>query len=205
MTEDPSLHLPALIVVCGAPATGKTTLARRLASNLRSPLLEKDATKESLADTIGTPDRDHSRRLGFASTRLLYDLATSVLRHGTSLLVECNFDRSFASADLERISTTSRVQIVQCWSDRETIVRRYRDRFLTGERHGVHFDLEALPGLIARLDRGAYDLSTLGYPAITVDTTDGLHPGFSMITSRVHAHLQQEPHAHPPSCPPPIP
>jgi predicted kinase len=203
MTED--APLPALIVVCGAPASGKTTLARLLAGDLRLPLLEKDVIKESLADAIGTQDREDSRRLGYASTRLLYDLATSMLRHGTSLMVECNFDRAFASADLDRMSTTARVQIVQCWPDRETIVRRYHERSLNGHRHGAHFDLEALPDLIAGLDRDSYNLSTLGYPAITVDTTDGLHPGFSVITSLVHAHLQQEPHGLSPTYTPPLP
>lgn len=186
--------LPALIVICGAPASGKTTLARRLAGNLRLPLLEKDVIKESLADAIGIQDRADSRRVGYASTRLLYDLAMSMLRHGTSLMVECNFDRAFASADLDRMSTTARGQVVQCWSDRETIVRRYRDRSLNGQRHGAHFDLEALLDLIAGMDRDAYNLSPLGYPAVTVDTTDGLHPGFSVITSLVHEHLRQEPH-----------
>lgn len=197
--------LPALIVVCGAPASGKTTLARRLVGNLRLPLLEKDVIKESLTDAIGTQDRKDSRKLGYASTRLLYALATPMLRHGTSLMVECNFDRAFASADLNRMSTTARVQIVQCWSDRETIVRRYRERSLNGQRHGAHFDLEALPDLIAGLDRDAYNLSTLGYPAITVDTTDGLHPGFSAITGLVHAHLRQEPHGLSPTDTPPLP
>ena len=153
---------------------------------------------------MGTPDSDHSRRLEYASTRLLHDLATSMLRLSTSVMVECNFDRSFASTDLEQISATARVQIVQCWSDRETIVRRYRHRFMNGERHRAHFDQEALPDVITGLDRDAYDLSTLGYPAITVDTTDGLHPGFSVITSLVQAHRRQKPHALSPSYIPPF-
>jgi adenylate kinase family enzyme len=35
--------LATLIVICGAPALGKTTLARRLARDLRLPLLEKES------------------------------------------------------------------------------------------------------------------------------------------------------------------
>lgn len=182
---------PRLIVVCGAPASGKTTLSRRLAGDLRLPLLEKDLIKESLASTVGAPDRESSRRLGYASTRLLYELATSLLRHGTNVMVESNFDRSFASVELDRMSAIAHVFVVQCWSDQETVLRRYRQRFNCGERHAVHFDSEALPDLISGLNRDAYNLSTLGYPALHVDTTEGLIPSYPEISSHVRDHLAQ--------------
>lgn len=48
---------PQVILVNGLPATGKTTLARRIATDLRLPLLAKDAIKETLFDTLGWSDR----------------------------------------------------------------------------------------------------------------------------------------------------
>ena len=44
---------PLLFVITGRPATGKTTLARRLAVDLRLPLIHKDGLKESLYDALG--------------------------------------------------------------------------------------------------------------------------------------------------------
>ena len=64
--------LPTLVVVSGAPGTGKTNLGRRLAGDLGVPYLGKDVLKESLSDTLGVKDRDRSRKLGIASIILLY-------------------------------------------------------------------------------------------------------------------------------------
>lgn len=50
-------RLPLLIVVCGVPASGKTTLARALADRARLPYLSSDATRKRLA---GIPSRRHA-------------------------------------------------------------------------------------------------------------------------------------------------
>ncbi len=82
---------PLVIVVNGLPATGKTTLARRLATDLHLPLLAKDVIKETLFETLGWSDRAWSRRLGAATMALLYKLLEEQLRAGRPCIVECNF------------------------------------------------------------------------------------------------------------------
>jgi predicted kinase len=57
-----------LLVVTGAPATGKSTIATRLATTLGWPLLAKDDLKEALFDVLGTGDRQWSRRLSDAKS-----------------------------------------------------------------------------------------------------------------------------------------
>jgi predicted kinase len=51
---------PRLIIVTGLPATGKTTLARELATRLRVPMLAKDAIKEPLMSAFHASDRAQS-------------------------------------------------------------------------------------------------------------------------------------------------
>jgi len=62
------------VLVGGWPGSGKTTLARALAAELRIACLAKDEVKEALMDAWGTPTSvEESRRLGVAAV-------TAVLR-----------------------------------------------------------------------------------------------------------------------------
>src|SRR5262245_13500660 len=89
---------PSLIIVTGLPATGKTTLARRLAADLRLPLVTKDEIKERLFDQLGWHDRAWSLRLGQATYDLLYYFVEALLAAGCSAIVEGNFHPAEAAA-----------------------------------------------------------------------------------------------------------
>ena len=65
MSKDPR-RIPLLVVVTGPLAAGKTTIARGLSAELGLLLLEKDAIKEHLYETLGYRDRQVSRELGTA-------------------------------------------------------------------------------------------------------------------------------------------
>lgn len=69
---------PLLVLVNGAPASGKSTLAARLARELALPLIAKDALKEVLFDTLGAPDHARSRELSAASYDLIYAVIGSL-------------------------------------------------------------------------------------------------------------------------------
>ena len=62
-----------VVLVSGAPGSGKTTLAVPLAAELGFALLSKDRIKETLHDALGAPVSDlaWSSRLGAAAMELL--------------------------------------------------------------------------------------------------------------------------------------
>jgi predicted kinase len=64
-----------LIVVSGAPGTGKSTIARELGAALRLCVLSLDPIKEALADVLGLGDEDWSDRVGDAAAEVVFRLA----------------------------------------------------------------------------------------------------------------------------------
>jgi hypothetical protein len=68
LDSGPAYPPPLVLIVTGAPASGKTTLGRQLANALGLPYFSKDLFKESLFDSLGWQDRAWSQRVGGAST-----------------------------------------------------------------------------------------------------------------------------------------
>jgi len=66
-----------LIVVSGAPGTGKSTIAGALGAALRFPVLSLDPIKEALADVLGLGDEDWSNRAGDAAAEVVFRLAAA--------------------------------------------------------------------------------------------------------------------------------
>jgi hypothetical protein len=66
-----------LVMVSGLPASGKTTLARKLAPALGPPLLDKDDILEGLFEALGIGDADWRGRLSRASDEIFQRLAKS--------------------------------------------------------------------------------------------------------------------------------
>src|SRR3712207_6644201 len=134
--------MPALIVVNGLPATGKTTLSERLSGALALPLFSKDMFKEILFDTLGWSDRAWSRRLGVASIALLVRVAEAELRAGRGCVVECNFDPQLGTVQLSELRARHPFRPVQvlCVTDPAVRRERQRQRAHGAERHPGHLE-----------------------------------------------------------------
>src|SRR5947208_3190660 len=79
---------PPLVLVHGAPATGKSTLARCVATALRLPLLSRDALKEAMADRVPFDSLAESDRFGLASVGVFYAVARELLAAGTGVVLD---------------------------------------------------------------------------------------------------------------------
>jgi predicted kinase len=170
---------PRLILVAGAPASGKTTIARRLARALRLPLICKDTLKESLFDHLGTGDREWSRRLGYGVVQAMYALAGEILAAGASLILESTFVHPDTPAELQELlrATGARLFVVYCHAAPQVLSARFNAR-TRADRHPGHLDeTTATPATFAGArwpDRPAYpgqviDVDTTDFDAVDID------------------------------------
>jgi len=129
------------MIILGSPASGKTTLARRLAAEFRVPCLCKDDIKEALFDVLGVADRADSKRLSDASFAAELRVARTQLEAGLSCMLEGNWAPQHAAAMLPILDATgARSAQVWCRANPLEIVRRFTSR----TRHAGHLDA-ALP------------------------------------------------------------
>jgi predicted kinase len=178
---------PLIVIVTGPPCTGKTTLGKRLAADLRLPFLSKDTIKEVLFDTLGWSDRERSKQLGRASMELLFTWAEVELAAGRSFVIEANFHAALATPrflDLrENYSFTPFV--IECRTDGQVLAERYLQRANTLERHAGHVDNLAYEELAPSLLDGRYEPLAIGGSVLEVDTTDFAQVDYQAILAAV--------------------
>ena len=165
---------PSMLIVSGAPATGKTTLGTKIAGDFALPFLSRDDIKESLYDTIGAGDRDWSRQLGIASIQLLFYVVERLLEVGQGLVVESNFYDRYDTPRFEAVLARYAARVVQihCTATAPVVIARYRERAARAERHPGHLGAAVLPELRAGLRAATWGPLRLAVPCITVNTTD---------------------------------
>jgi len=158
-----------LIVVSGAPGTGKSTVAAALAARFGRPLFALDMIKEALADVLGTGGEDWSDRVGDAAAEIVFRMSAQFPEavaegwwRGTRRVRAL---REFAGA----------VEVF-CHCDPEVAAARMRSRHASG-RHAIHRDV-INPALLERAAASAGTVTPLGLGAALVDV-DTQRPGAS--------------------------
>lgn len=171
---------PLLVIVGGSPASGKTTLAVRLAADLSLELLSKDRIKEAMADALGRPETvAASSLLGAGAYAAMYAMASALLASGTGVVVESNFRRGLAESELIEAGHDGDIRVVHCVAEAATIDRRYGSR--ASERHAAHLDTARHPDVMRDLHDGSYEPLEMGAPRLVVRTDDGYQPAYEEV------------------------
>ena len=128
-----------LIVLAGMPASGKSTVAAKLAEAFSLPVLAKDELKELLFDTLGFSCYAEKRKLDHAANAVLLRAARALLKNGQSVILDNNFDEISARAlDGMLGEFGARCVTVFFGGDNDAFYRRYVERDRLHLRHLGH-------------------------------------------------------------------
>jgi len=182
---------PLLVIITGLPCTGKTTLSRKIATELRLPLIAKDDIKERLFDSLGWSDREWSKKLGRATFDLLFYFIELEISAGRSLMVEARFFPQFHTEILQKIQQRHpfRPLVIECVAGGEILYQRFIQRCESGERHPGHVDQTSYAEETLR--RGKPAPFDLGGKYIAVDTSDFNQVDERKLVSAICAELEQ--------------
>ncbi|WP_435176305.1 AAA family ATPase [Halorussus sp. AFM4] len=150
---------PRLVVVCGLPGVGKTTVAEDVADRLDGRLLRTDVVRKEILT-----DPDYTEEESRMVYRELFDRARETVEAGRSVVLDGTFkdavDRERAAALSEALGAAFRLVKVECAEDvvRERIARREGDE--SDADYEVH-----------RLYREQFDAVATDH--VTVDNSEG--------------------------------
>jgi predicted kinase len=153
-----------LIVVSGAPGTGKSTVAGALARSFGLPLLSLDEIKEALADVLGTGGEDWSNQVGDAAAEVVFRLSASF----PGAVAEGWWRGPRRDRAVREFAGAAEVF---CHCDPDLATARMRARLGTG-RHPIHRDM-INPAMIGHsaANLPAVRPLALGGVLVTVDTS----------------------------------
>lgn len=132
-----------LIVINGAPGTGKTTVLEELCRDIPELIsLTKDDIKERSFSRLDNIDRETSRQIGRAATVALYSFAETMLAENRTVAIESAFHAAYARKDIADMLQRTNAQLLEiyCVCDETLRLDRIKRRWESGERHAGHQD-----------------------------------------------------------------
>ncbi len=177
-----------IIIISGAPASGKTTLSKDLAQKFNLPVINKDEIKELLFNTIGIRDEEWGLKLGGASFELTYLFSEKLLQTGKPFIVEGNFDNRYSTKAFLDIRKRIPYKVVQlyCYCETYILYERFINRNNSGERHIGHIrPVGSFKEYSKNINNREFKLNIENSITIDIDTTDFKAVNFEEIYERV--------------------
>jgi len=200
--------MSVMILVAGVPASGKTTFAKYLSSQLKIPMASKDIIKEYLYDSIGFKIREEKVALSVAAVNIMYHFAEVHLSINQPVILENNFE-NITKPKAEELTDKYKCRTITVLfhGDIEVIYKRFCERNKSPERHRGHIvntqypetdpkDYQAKTEINLQKfytgikERGMIDFNP-GGEIITADTTDFSKVSYEKILNQIKEILKK--------------
>jgi len=201
-----------IIILQGGPATGKTTLGKKVAKEFQFPYFSKDNIKELIFDYIGLPttpalfsdntsqntsdDENEGKLSGMkmdeASVAILFQLIEAHIQVKKSCIIDCTFDEIHSSTFKKLKSKYFFFPIqIYCYADLDVLSQRYKERAETRERHPGHFDNLLLQSFLE--DPSRYDLRPLDIEGamFSINTTNHSSKDYDQLIDSISKSISQ--------------
>lgn len=177
-------RVPLLVIVSGAPGSGKTTLATKLAAHMRLLHLERDVFFRSLEHTTGKKvDRPT------VGVPRFYEVATKLLTVGASLIIDSTLYKGISEDAIIELQAIADVVNIHCRAAEP------HERFYVREVKRANGAVpQWLPEFMPHLEK-IYPLVVepleLSWDTIEVETTTTYKPTVAWIAEALEARSNQ--------------
>ena len=136
-----------VVIVNGIPASGKSTVAKKISQHFNWPYLSIDAIKEPFMGLHANIDRPFNRELGKAAYRVIWDAVTNA-PEGCVYVIDAWFGFQPKALLESYVEQAEVVEVIEIWNQisPESVAERYRSR-LSVRKEG-HPGEEYIPELI---------------------------------------------------------
>lgn len=135
-----------LIILTGAPASGKSSFAVSLSDILDIPWASKDDYKIKLFEKYGFNNHAEKKKLSIRGEAMLNERIEQAVVQNENLIVDNNF-KNFDSlrSILERHNSKCKIICFCLYADSSTLAERYNERISSGQREQPLYTLNVYP------------------------------------------------------------
>lgn len=187
-----------LIILTGAPASGKSSIAEAVGAKLGIDVISKDGFKIELFERYGFTNHAEKKKLSIEGEKIMHDTIKDYVNKNIDLIVDNNFKHFntvreiISQADVDVV-----IKCVYCIADYDVLAKRYNDRISSGNRHLALYTLNQYPVIdgisefhplitrddVERIEQGIQEF-TFGQEVLEINT-DNIESEFETLCSRV--------------------